>query len=376
MRALVVDDDPVYQVMLKDMMSHLDLDVTVASEANQAWEILQREDSPKLVVLDWVMPGMSGPELCRHLRQDQRTRTHYIIMLTSKHQTEDLVEAMELGADDYITKPFNQKELRVRLRAGERIVNLQEEVRVLANRDLELAAQIQANLLPEASPIVPGFDIAGWSQPARFAGGDTYDFMTLPDGRLLIMLADVSGHGVGPALVVAEVRALIRAVAGHCANATEILTAANELLTLDLSEDRFATCFVGLLDPSTARLSYASAGQGPLLFFHQQAKRFAQYPATTIPLGIGIYLTERISYGESELVFRSGDFLSVVSDGIAEAVNSQGDQFGLEKLKGCLQATCHTSSRGMIATLQQAIKDFVQSTEQRDDMTAVVVRHA
>ncbi len=128
MRILIADDDPAFRDLLKERLAKWGYDVLVAEDGNGAWQALQADDAPSLAILDWMMPGMAGIEVCRRVRKEKEEPYTYIILLTSQQQDEDIVAGMEAGADDYITKPFKHNELRVRLRAGRRIIELQNEL--------------------------------------------------------------------------------------------------------------------------------------------------------------------------------------------------------------------------------------------------------
>jgi len=128
MRILAAEDSPVFQFMLHSMLLKWGYQVAMVSDGNQAWAALQAEDPPSLAILDWMMPGLDGVELCRRLRAANREPYIYVLLLTARTESRDLVEGIEAGADDYLTKPFNAAELRARLRAGRRIVDLQREL--------------------------------------------------------------------------------------------------------------------------------------------------------------------------------------------------------------------------------------------------------
>jgi two-component system cell cycle response regulator len=139
MKVLAAEDNPVFQSMLRTMLTKWGYQAIITRDGNQAWDLLQEEDPPRMAILDWMMPGMDGVELCRRVRAAAREPYVYILLLTARTDARDLVEGMEAGADDYLTKPFNAHELRVRLRAGRRILDLQEEL--LAARE---ALRLQA----------------------------------------------------------------------------------------------------------------------------------------------------------------------------------------------------------------------------------------
>jgi DNA-binding response OmpR family regulator len=130
MRILVADDNSVFQAVLQSMLTQWGYDVVVASDGEEAWWRLQQEEGPRLAILDWVMPGLDGIEVCRRVRANNRLRYTYILILTAKTGSEDLVTAMDAGADDYVTKPFKSAELRARLRVGCRILELQARLQL------------------------------------------------------------------------------------------------------------------------------------------------------------------------------------------------------------------------------------------------------
>jgi len=238
-------------------------------------------------------------------------------------------------------------------------------------RAMKIAQEIQRRLLPSQAPDIGGFDIAGYSEPADDTGGDTFDFMALPDDKWMIVVADASGHGVGPAIVIAETRAMLRAVSIHGGDAAAVLATVNGLLNKDMIEGRFVTCFLGVLDPAAATLTYASAGHGPILFYHRADDEVAELPTTTFPLGIAAELAP----GESVVCpFEPGDFLVVITDGLFEAAKSNGEAFGVNRLCEHLRATRDKSSADSIADLHAAVTTFVRGRPQSDDMTAVILK--
>jgi DNA-binding response OmpR family regulator len=135
MRVLVADDDLTYCRMLESFMKKWGYEPVVTRDGEQAWQILQAPDAPQLAILDWMMPGKDGVDICRQVRKAGPSKPTYIILLTSKERKEDIVSGLDSGADDYMTKPFEREELRARVQAGERILNLQFE---LARRVKEL----------------------------------------------------------------------------------------------------------------------------------------------------------------------------------------------------------------------------------------------
>lgn len=237
--------------------------------------------------------------------------------------------------------------------------------------DLEIAREIQESLLPEASPTINGFDIAAWNKPADETGGDTYDFIELQGGKWAIVLADATGHGIGPALIAAECRALLRALTTVTEDLVEIVTKANRILNRDLSGGRFLTVFFGILDPTSGQLNYVSAGQAPLLYFRKSVDEGNIIDASTIPMGV---LSDMFGVESQCLQLEAGDTFLLASDGYYEWMNPKEEEFGADRGIDLLRSTSSLSADQVIVELNKAVKEFAAPVEQDDDLTAVVVK--
>lgn len=237
--------------------------------------------------------------------------------------------------------------------------------------DLQVAREIQSSLLPESDPPADGYDISGWNRPADETGGDCYDFMPLPDGVIGLLVADATGHGIGPALIVSECRALIRALLTQTHDLSVIMSRVNELLLQDLNSGYFVTAFFGLLDPRRHCIEYVSAGHGPLLLFDSAADRNTELKASTLPLAV---VAEFHARAGEPLSMKPGDILALVTDGFFEWSNAAGEQFGTHRVFQALRTHRTASSRCIIERLHQAVVEFGGGTPQADDLTAIVVR--
>jgi sigma-B regulation protein RsbU (phosphoserine phosphatase) len=238
-------------------------------------------------------------------------------------------------------------------------------------RDLDIARDIQQSLLPASAPGIDGYDLAGWNRPADQTGGDCYDFVPLAGGRWGLMLADATGHGIGPALCVSECRALLRASITTLEDLGPGMQRANALLGQDLPSGRFVTAFFGILDPQSHRVHYLSAGHGPLLVFRAAEGSWTELPATTLPMAI---VPELEVSPVPPIELAADDILLLITDGFFEWANSEGEQFGLSRTRELVQSNLEAPAAELIARLHQAVVTFGAGTHQADDLTAIVVK--
>jgi diguanylate cyclase (GGDEF)-like protein len=190
LKILVADDDDATRLKLETLLSNLGYEVMAARDGNEAWALLQREDAPALALIDWLMPGLDGVEVCRRVRESGKLPYVYIVMLTVKGDKQDLVAGMEAGADDYLSKPFDVDELRVRLRAGERILALQAELRQQATHD-DLTGVLNRGTVLEILQ----------REMALFARGAVPVAVILADLDDFKQINDRHGHAIGDAVL-------------------------------------------------------------------------------------------------------------------------------------------------------------------------------
>jgi sigma-B regulation protein RsbU (phosphoserine phosphatase) len=235
-------------------------------------------------------------------------------------------------------------------------------------RDLDIARSIQQAYLPKANPQVPGWDIAGWNRSADETGGDCYDFIALPDGRLGLFLADATGHGIGAALVIAQCRSLLRALLSVSNDLRAVAARVNDLLEADISEGRFVTAFIGVLDPAAGTIEYVSAGQAPLLLI--DSARAENRDATGLPLGV----MPQATFEVERVTLRPGALFVLLTDGFYEAAAPSGELFAVERVCDFVQARAAAPLERLIADLHEAITHYTAHGPQADDLTAVLVR--
>jgi phosphoserine phosphatase RsbU/P len=247
----------------------------------------------------------------------------------------------------------------------------QAEERKRFERDLQLARTIQQGLMPRKPPKVPGLDIAGWNLPADETGGDFFDLQALDDGLLALTVADVAGHGIGPALLVAECRAFLRATLAQTRDPARLVELVDVLLAEDLPEDRFVTLFFALFNPVEGKLKYTSAGHGPTLLYRQASNLVEELPPHGCPLGVAPDMPK----SATEVPILPGDVLAIFTDGFNEWANSDGVQFGNERLGASLTNHRDLPAARLISAIHDDLLAFTAGTPQPDDLTAVILKY-
>ena len=361
-RVLVVEDEPDIALGLEQDLQHDGYQVELIDNGQQALERASTE-SFDLILLDVMLPGRDGFSVCRELR---RLGSHTpIIVLTAKGQESDKVHGLELGADDYVTKPFSPTELRARIRSilRQRQDWLGDGVKF--DRDLRTAADVQQRLFPQARPTLATLDYIGFCQPALRVGGDYYDYLALPADRLALVLADVAGKGVSAALVMASLHGCIRAhAAQHDGRCDQVIRMANALL-LDATDAKYATVFHAVYDNGTRELEYVNAGHpAPIIARRGEVIRLESGCA---PIGLFDALEPVIERVRLE----PGDRLLLFSDGVSDAVNEQGAEFGTARTDDVLVNCGATSAIEIRDAVLAAVRAHTAGCPPFDDLTLI-----
>lgn len=242
---------------------------------------------------------------------------------------------------------------------------------MVLQRELELASQVQTNLLPSPLPILEGYEVAAFNKPATHTGGDYYDCIQTDSLQTIFMIADVTGHGVGPALITASSRAYFRAILEENQQLKEIFQQANYLLQKDMCSGQFVTLAAVMLDINSHIIKYISAGHGPTLVIRNKDGTVENLPAQSIPLGVDTPLTLE---DVIEVKLLPGDIVAMFSDGCYEEKNDKGEAFGLERLTDLLKSNQGKSVNDIAMIFQSAVKGFSDKLPQSDDMTMLLLK--
>ena len=258
---------------------------------------------------------------------------------------------------------LNVRDVTERLKSQAAIRDSAEEFRV--------AREIQQHLFPKQAPIIDGFDIAGASSPAAATGGDYFDYLKTTDGQLVLAVADVSGHGAGPAMLMAETRAYLRLLVRNRHHLGDILVRANNMVGEDVGKDRFITMHLVKLDSKSKMIAHSSSGHTPGYIIGEKGEIKSKMKRTGIALGV----TPDAPYEvEGPLKLVKGDIIILLTDGLAETPNSEGELFGAQRVIDELHRNRSLSAAEIVNSVFKMVADFSQGAEQEDDYTMIVAK--
>ncbi len=341
-------------------------------------------DHPHCVLLDYRLPDFDGLQVLAKLRNGNTNNHGFpaVVMVTGFGNEAVAAEALRKGAQDFLVKDdLTAEMLDACIRRAVAVVRRRQRgfgksaKFHRAKAQLQAAGELQKRMLPTASPRVPGFDIAGACHPAAETGGDFFDYVTVSDHAVGVVLGNVSGHGLGPAILAADARAYLRAFSRTATSPGQILTHSNQLLCEDTKGESFVTLFLAHITRGSLVLHYAAAGhQG---FVVRGSGMVSTIDSQQPPLGLG---ADMIGGVEDEIALQPGDLLLLMTDGISESASthdlprSGATMFGVERALDVVRENRHGSAANIIEQLLACVRQFTAHHVQDDDMTVVVVK--
>jgi phosphoserine phosphatase RsbU/P len=325
---LIVDDTPinigVISGALKDSFA-----TKVANSGEKALAIAAGKDMPDLILLDILMPEMDGYEVCRRLKADPDTRDIPVIFLTSQTDAEDETKGFEVGAVDYIHKPFSAAVVKARVRTHLMLREAHAQIArqlVEINTELEMARQIQLSILPSSTPKISGLDIVARYIPMTSVAGDFYDFIVVDEKHVGILIADVSGHGLPAALIASMLQVALTAQVRHASEPGKVLAGLNQALCGKFQHN-FVTAAYVYVDLEKNIVNYGGAGHPPLLLWRKSTASSSQLLENGLVMG----QFEEATYDSLQVPIEPGDRFFLYTDGILESANPAQEEFGTER---------------------------------------------
>ncbi len=379
-KILVVDDEPDLEpLMLQRMRRDIrrgQYEFVFAHDGNEALARLNDHEDVDMVLSDINMPGMDGLTLLEQIPQvDPKIRA---VMVSAYGDMKNIRTAMNRGAFDFVTKPIDFEDLRVTIERTLR--HMMEWREALASRDklvalqneLDVAQKIQQSVLPTEFPISDQYEIDGHMLAAREVGGDFYDVLRLENGRVGLSVADVSDKGVPAALFMMSTLTLLKGSAIGVGAPAAVLTEVNDLLNEENEAAMFVTLLYAVFNPANGLLNYANGGHNPPIIVHPDGNSDI-LPSTG---GIALGVAPGFEYAESAVTLDPGDTIVLYTDGVTEAMNAEGEEFGLDRLRDLFTNASPRSPQETNEAIFEAVSAFAGDTPQSDDITCLACRRS
>jgi phosphoserine phosphatase RsbU/P len=371
---LLVDDAPaniqIVNSILKDIYK-----IRIATSGAKALELAKVAPPPDLILLDVMMPEMDGYEVCTQLKLRSETRDIPVIFLTGQTNVDEETRGFDVGAVDYIHKPFSPAVVKARVQTHLVLRGIREQLAqqlLTIQNELETARQIQLSILPCEIPKIEGLDIAARYVPMTSVAGDFYDFIVVDEEHIGILVADVSGHGMPAALIASMLKIALSGQGAHAADPAQVLAGLNQTLCGKF-QYQYVTAAYLFVDMQKRTLTYAGAGHTPLLLWGGSSKGVRDVAENGLVLGKFPFAT----YSSVELPLTAGDRALLYTDGISETTNLAGVQFGIDCFKEFLGTDQSTSADQFADRLLEELSRWSDrgSAEDLDDDITMVAIH-
>jgi len=398
MKILVVDDDPTSRLIVSELVHNLGYETVSAESALQGLEILEQTDI-SLVLCDWEMPDMDGPTMVKTIRERNYGRYVYHILVTGRNETEDLIEGLNAGADDFICKPVNPEEIRVRLRGAARVIELQntldnrnarleeanariEKALESVTADLRLAADMQFALLPKEKRLC-GVNANWLFKPASFIAGDMFDYFTVGEELLVFYIIDVEGHGIPSALTSFAVNNQLNpSPQGMCRRHLQasdtvetavgrIMEELNRQFVSASSSSRYFTMIFGIMDLLSGEVTLTQAGHPPPLLFSMRNDQAQPIGQGGMPLG----MFDDAVFEHTVFQMEQGDRLFIYSDGAVECPSVEGEMYGSDRLEGAVKRWAGVPIEKLSSILDKEFLDWNGTSRFEDDVSMVCLEY-
>jgi len=380
---LIVDDNEDNRYTLSQRLARDGYtNVATASNGREALQLLQLR-SFDLILLDIMMPEMNGYEVLEHLKASTKLRHLPVIMISAVDEMDSVIKCIELGAEDYLAKPFNRTLLRARIGASLEKKQLRDEIRASLQRlerELDAARTLQLGMLPRVFPACTPeqpVQVYALMEPAREVGGDLYDCFYTSAEFFCFLVGDVSGKGAPAAMFMARTRSLVRMAVElwrqlslEAISLARIADIVNRELCQNNDEHMFVTLFLGMLDTRKGVLAYVNAGH-PVPCLLRAAGDIEQLDGKPqMPLGV----RRNTAYQDRLATLRPGDAVLVATDGVIEAMDAVGALYTSKRLDAVLGAVCKATPEEIVRAVTKDVDDFTGSAPKADDATVLALR--
>jgi sigma-B regulation protein RsbU (phosphoserine phosphatase) len=367
---LLVDDNPTNLQVLYQTLETTGCKLLVAKNGETALSIAQKA-APDMILLDIMMPGIDGFEVCRRLKDNPATAGIPVIFLSALTDTKDKVQGLQLGAVDYVSKPFQPEEIIARVNTHLTIHRLKQEVekkKDALEKELKVVSDVQRRLLPKKLPEIEGLRIAVHYETSLYAGGDYYDITRVADNQWGILVADAEGHSAPAAVMMAMTCALFRSYPEPPAEPGDLLFFLNQHLC-KVADPSFITALYVVYDADRRRLKIARAGHPPPMIYRSSEKKAVEYECGGVfPMGVDPY--DQVPVTEAEL--QPGDRILMYTDGITERFSKDGETYGEERLLRLLEADGDFQPQQLLTAIMKDLDAFSNGRPADDDQALLL----
>ena len=373
-KILLVDDTQTNLQVLCALLEAEGYNILLAPNGPTALRIAS-EVAPDLILLDVMMPGMDGYEVCRRLKQEERTREIPVIFITAENQSQGVVRGFQVGGMDYIPKPFRDAEVLVRVRnilCTKYLFDEHRASRLKMEKELQTAHELHMGLMPDAPPQIEGIEMAGRCLPAEKMSGDFFQYFEKPQGGLTLALADVTGHAMAAAVPAVLCEGMLQSRMEVDCSMQDLFATLNGSLHRVLDKRTFVCLAMAQYDPGNRRMRLANGGYPSPYYYRETDRAVAELEMeSAYPLGV----RAGSSYGVLELQLEPGDRVIFCSDGIMEATNGRGDLFGFKKTSEVIGKGCGEDLKAepLLERILDEVHAFAGGVSQADDQTVVVL---
>ena len=379
-KILVVDDEPDLQpLMLQRMRRDIRAgrySFVFAGDGVEALERMNGDDEIDMVLSDINMPRMDGLTLLQQIpKVDPDIRA---VIISAYGDMQNIRTAMNRGAFDFVTKPLDFDDLKVTIeRTLRHMVQWREALSsrdklVALQNELDVANKIQQSVLPTGFPSSESYEVAANMQPARNVGGDFFDIMRLENRRLGLAVADVSDKGVPAALFMMSSITQLKGAAIGIGEPGGVLSEVNDLLNEDNETAMFVTVLYAVYNPESGVITYANGGHNPPVIIHTDGS------STMLPMtgGIALGVAPGFRYEQSTFTLGPGETIVLYTDGVTEAMNGDGEEFGVDRLRELFEGASPRHPREAVDAILEAVHAFAGDTPQSDDITCLTLRRS
>ncbi len=371
-KILIVDDSKLNRAVIRKTLSGLDMILTECENGEEALEQIL-SDKFDLVLTDTIMPKVDGIQLIKEIKQNQSLDFLPVILMTGNDSVDSKIMGLNIGADDFLQKPINQKELVARVYSLLRLKSMHDllyEKNKLIENELEAAKKVQQFIIPEHFDFIEYPKVSGFYKPMEDIGGDFYDCYNLPRGKKGFLIADVTGHGIPAALVVTMTKMIFNIYASQFLSTKDLFNLVNNEVHDLLLTGQYLSSFYAIYDPRKQIIRFSNAGHVlPLLYKSRTGKIYE----IDTEKGFFIGIVKDCEYDQKAVKIEKGDRLLMYTDGLTELKNEVKEEYGTERLKEFLKINHSVKGNDFCKNLYKEVLSYSYKKIRNDDIAFLYI---